>query len=56
MKPVVKEFLDALPDEVRLEFLERAAIIEYDGNFSREKAEWLTLQMYKRKLNKNKGK
>ena len=34
----------ALPMEWRVEFEERAAILEYDGGFSREQAEEMALQ------------
>jgi hypothetical protein len=43
MNPIVAELLKCLEADVREEFEERAAIMEFDGGLSREHAECLAL-------------
>lgn len=49
MKPVVQAAVVKMTPAERFEFEERAAIMEYEGNFSRQMAEFLALGVYNSK-------
>jgi hypothetical protein len=44
-----REKIEALPADLRAEWEERSAIIEFDGKRARETAEWLAWQEVKNK-------
>ena len=52
--PLIHELYETLTDDLKEEFHERAAIIEFESNLSREHAERLTMDAVLTKMNAEK--